>query len=140
MSDVGPSRVFVDSNIWISRTLMDWMCLLAISTSPPLFYAYWTEDVLGETIYRLRRLHPGWSGRQIALVRDRLVKALGTDMRVSDFEIDPSFKGNDKNDAHVHSAALACEASYWSPRTCRTLRSAPMTFPTSPSALTRSSV
>lgn len=112
MSDVGPSRVFVDSNIWISRTLMDWVCLLFLSSTPPPFYAYWTEDVLGETVYHLRRLHPGWPGQRIALIRDRLAETFGADMRVSHFKIDPLFSGRDKNDAHVHSAALACGATY----------------------------
>lgn len=112
MSEVGPSRVFVDANIWYSRTLTDWLLMLSIESSPPPYYVYWSEDVLAEAIHHLRKKHPDWSGHRISLIRDRMVATLTMDMRVAEYTIDANFEGRDPDDAHVHSAALACGAGY----------------------------
>lgn len=112
MSEIGPTRVFVDANVLYSRTIRDWLCLLLVETSPPIFYLYWSEDVLAEVMYRLRKNNPNWSGDKTTHVHDSLIKTLSIDMRVSDYAIDPNFSGPDPHDAHVHSAAIACGASY----------------------------
>lgn len=109
---VALTRVFVDANVLYSRTLRDWLGMLQFS--PPLggiYTVYWTEDVLAETIYRLRRDHPAWSGAQITNIRDRIAGAFEGG-RVDDFEIDDSFPGSDTNDRHVHAAAVACRADF----------------------------
>ncbi len=103
-----PTRVLVDANVLYSRTERDWLALLA-GEAESLFAVYWTEDILAETIYRLRRNHPTWPGGMITTIHDKLRKAFEGG-RVDDFEIDGSFPGKDQFDQHVHAAALACGA------------------------------
>lgn len=74
-----------------------------------MFTVFATEDVIAETLYRLRRNNPKAPGHLITGIHDRIVASL--DGRVDDFEIDGSFSGTDQNDAHVHAAAVACGAA-----------------------------
>jgi predicted nucleic acid-binding protein len=102
-------RVLVDANVLYSRTLRDWLALISLSLDDEPYRVYWTEDILAETLYRLRRKHPGWDGRKIADVRDKIERAFEGG-RVEDFVVDTTFPGRDADDAHVHAAALACDA------------------------------
>jgi predicted nucleic acid-binding protein len=106
---VVPTRVFVDANVLYSRTLRDWLALLQLRSSGEVYTVYWTEDVLAETIYRLRRNHPEWNGAKITAIRDLIARTFEGG-RVEDFAIDDSFPGGDGDDRHVHAAALACRA------------------------------
>ncbi|KOX12960.1 hypothetical protein ADK67_45040 [Saccharothrix sp. NRRL B-16348] len=92
-----------------SRTLRDWLALLQLSSSGEVYTVYWTEDVLAETIYRLRRNHPEWNGAKITSIRDRIAGTFEGG-RVEDFSVDDSFPGGDGDDRHVHAAAVACRA------------------------------
>jgi hypothetical protein len=105
------TKVFVDANVLYSRTLRDWLSLLQLRSSGEIYTVHWTEDVLAETIYRLRRKHPDWDGAKITTVRDLIVRTFEGG-RVDDFKIDSSFQGNDVNDRHVHAAAIACQADF----------------------------
>lgn len=109
MQGLGPYDVFVDANVWYSRTLRDWFGMLYTTPDSPPFIVHWTEDVLAELIYHLRREHAEWSGARITRVRD-LVAATFEAGRVDDFTIDGSYAGGDIHDAHVHAAAVACGA------------------------------
>lgn len=104
-----PTRVLVDANVLYSRTLRDWLCLLYLE-GEPLFSIHWTEDILAETVYHLRRDHPGWSGRKITSIHDRIRQTFEGG-RVDDFVDDPSYQGKDPNDRHVHAAAVTCQAN-----------------------------
>lgn len=73
-----------------------------------MFAIHATEDVIAETLYRLRRNHPKADGSLVSSVHDRIVECL--DGRVDDFTVDGSFAGEDGDDAHVHAAAVACGA------------------------------
>lgn len=105
------TKVFVDANVLYSRTLRDWLALLHLRSPGDVYAVYWTEDVLAETIYRLRRKHPDWDGAKITSVRDLIVRTFEGG-RVDDFKIDGSFPGSDTNDRHVHAAAVACQADF----------------------------
>lgn len=105
-----PARVLVDANVLFSRTLRDWLALLYLQ-SDAFFSVYWTEDILAETIYRLRRQNPEWSGAQITAIRDRIAGTFEGG-RVEDFTPDGTFPGADPHDEHVHAAAVACQAQY----------------------------
>lgn len=95
-----------------SRTVRDWLGLLYTDeVIEPPFQVFWSEDVLGEAIYQLRRKHPLWDGAKITLVRDRIAKTFETG-RVDDFTVDGSYPGSDPHDAHVHAACVACRADY----------------------------
>ncbi|MFD0203833.1 MULTISPECIES: PIN domain-containing protein [Saccharothrix] len=108
---MAPTRVFVDANVLYSRTLRDWLALLQLRSSGEIYTVYWTEDVLAETIYRLRRNHPEWSGAKITSIRDLIAKTFEGG-RVEDFSIDDSYAGGDGDDRHVHAAAVACRADF----------------------------
>jgi predicted nucleic acid-binding protein len=109
MQGVGPYVVFVDANVWFSRTLRDWLGMLYTTPENPSFVVHWTEDVLAELIYHLRKTHPDWSGSRITTLRDRLSETFEAG-RVAEFTIDATYRGNDPGDAHVHAAAVACGA------------------------------
>ncbi|BDZ61537.1 hypothetical protein GCM10025873_13280 [Demequina sediminis] len=53
-----PTRVLLDANVLMSRTLRDAIFLIQIE-SPGMFATCWTEDILAETLYHLRRRNPG---------------------------------------------------------------------------------
>jgi predicted nucleic acid-binding protein len=109
MQGVGPYVVFVDANVWFSRTLRDWLGMLYTTPENPPFVVHWTEDVLAELIYHLRKTHPDWPGSRITTLRDLLSATFETG-RVADFAIDTTYFGSDPGDAHVHAAAVACGA------------------------------
>ena len=111
MPGVGPTRVFVDANVLYSRTLRDWLALLAVESPTPPYRVFWSEDVMAETIHHLRQRHPEWEGRKVAIVREHIAGCF-EDGRVDDFVVDGSYPGRDQGDAHVHAAATQCAASY----------------------------
>lgn len=96
--------VLPDANVLYSRTLRDWICLLATRSGPPLFRLRWTEDVLAELVYHLRKKHPHFSDQQIGGVRDRII-SVAEHGRIRGYEIDPDLEYTDKYDAHLHAAA-----------------------------------
>lgn len=104
-------RVFVDANVLYPRTPRDWLALLQQKSAGQLYTVYWSEDVLAETMYHLRRSNPTWSGGKITRIRDRIA-GIFEGGRVEDFLIDGTFPGDDANDQHVHAAAVACNAGY----------------------------
>lgn len=104
-----PTKVLADANIYYSRTLRDWLLIAQITSANAVFRTYWTEDIIAEALYRLRRNHPTWPGRSVTLLRDRIAAALEGG-RVDDFVVDGSFPGTDPDDAHVHAAAVSCGA------------------------------
>lgn len=71
----------------------------------------WTEDILAEFIYRLRKKHPTWPGGHITAMRDRLAATFETG-RVDDFTVGSCYRDPDPHDAHVHAAAVASRADF----------------------------
>lgn len=104
-----PHRVIVDANVWYSRTLRDWVLMLELEQAP--YKTYWTEDILAEAMFHLRRAHPEWDGKKIATIRDKISQT-AEGGRVDDYVIDGSSPWKDRDDQHVHAAALACSAGY----------------------------
>ncbi|WP_332520260.1 PIN domain-containing protein [Speluncibacter jeojiensis] len=100
----GVPNVLPDANVLYSRTLRDWICLLANRSGPPLFRLCWTEDILAELVYHLRKNHPHFSDQQIGGVRDRIT-AVAEHGRIRGYEIDPGLEYTDEYDAHLHAAA-----------------------------------
>ncbi|WP_024286079.1 hypothetical protein [Cellulomonas sp. KRMCY2] len=109
MQGAGPYAVFVDADVWFSRTLRNWFGMLCTTPESPLFVVHWTEDVLAELIHHLRKTHPDWPGSRITDLRDRLSGTFEAG-RVEEFTIDATYRGDDSGDAHVHAAAVACGA------------------------------
>lgn len=67
--------VFLDANILYSRTLRDWISLLALEGDCAVFDLRYSEDVLAEWMYRLRRKRPEHSEQAIGGQRRRFVQA-----------------------------------------------------------------
>ena len=107
MQGLGRHVVFVDSNVLYSRTARDWLGLRYIEGD--LFTVFWTEEVLADVVHHLRKKHPTWDGAKTARVRDRIAATFEVG-RVTDFTVDRSYQGEDPDDAHVHAAAVACNA------------------------------
>lgn len=103
-------RVLIDANVLYSRTLRDWMLMLAYCGSPGrLYHPLWTEDILAEVIANFRAQNPQHSGGYI----NRIVHILRTefaDCQVIDYEATASLP--DPKDAHVHGAAISGNADY----------------------------
>jgi hypothetical protein len=96
--------VLLDANILYSRTLRDWIALLQIE-APGLFNVTWTEDIMVETLYHLRKDNPMWSEQQVGGIRRKLEKAF-TGGQITGYQIDPALKYPDIGDAHIHAAAV----------------------------------
>lgn len=104
----GQHIVLVDANVFYSRTLRDWVMLLAL-IGPESYQIRYTEDILVETLYHLRKNHPNLHSAAIEDVREKIESAF-EGCKVVGYPIDPGFLGADPHDAHVHSAALASQA------------------------------
>ncbi|SHT05767.1 PIN domain-containing protein [Mycobacteroides abscessus] len=98
------TTVLVDANVLFSRTLRDWLmkCYLQVDG---WFEVRWTEDIMAEVFYCLRKKLPAASDRQIGGVRDRLV-SIFVNGRIAGYEIDKGIDYPDIFDAHVHAAAV----------------------------------
>lgn len=100
-------RIFVDANIFYSKTLLDWLFFLRESNDG-MFQIHSTEDVFAEVIRTMRKDSPRAPGfytrRRLELIR------LAVDEVVSDYADNVNFSGKDVDDYHVHSAAVATRA------------------------------
>ncbi|MDX2377310.1 PIN domain-containing protein [Microbacterium sp. LRZ72] len=101
---------FVDANILFSRTLCDWLFLLRLETNGGMFVLFSSEDSITETLYNLRRRNPSADG-SLTSNRQQLLRRSLDDI-LDSFSGDVDFPGLDKNDHHVHAAALECHARY----------------------------
>lgn len=74
----GLQRVFVDSNVFYSRTARDWLGLLCTDEhfGAPIVVC-WSEDVMAEAMHHLRKKNPTWDGRKISEIRDRIEATFG---------------------------------------------------------------
>lgn len=73
-----------------------------------MFRIFTTEDVIAETLARLRDNNPRWDGGQITRIRDAIVEVF--DEIVDDFDGSIDYQGVDPQDFHVHAGAVAAEA------------------------------
>lgn len=80
--------------------------MLSLSGDNPTFQVRWTEDIVAEALFHLRKDHPKWSGTKTSSMRDHLAEAFPHG-RISSFCADENFTGRDEHDGHVHAAAIA---------------------------------
>ncbi|MCW4355228.1 PIN domain-containing protein [Hoyosella sp. YIM 151337] len=103
---VGLLRVLADSNVLYSRTLRDWLALLYLAPGGGgLFEVVWTEDIMAEVLYHLRKNNPFLDDEQVGGVRRRLAAVFATGL-ITGYQIDSSTGYPDVYDAHVHCAAV----------------------------------
>ena len=96
--------MLVDANVWYSRTLRDWVCLLGVDPHSSLYTVLWTEDIMAETLANLRARHPKLEGGKVAHIREQIIEVF-PDGQVRDY--DCTFPLRDVKDSHVHGAAVA---------------------------------
>ena len=99
-------RALYDANVLYSRTTRDWVLMLQMKTSGLMFVGCWTEDIMAELVYNLRRAHPQWDGAVIATLRGKIEKVLEGG-RIEDYDCTLPYEGEDPHDRHVHAAAVA---------------------------------
>ena len=105
------TAVLVDANVLYSRTLRDWLGLCFLQNDG-WFEVMWTEDILAEVLYRLRKDQPEASERAVGGIRDRIAETFSTG-RITGYQISPDESyPDDLYDAHVHAAAVHAEADF----------------------------
>jgi hypothetical protein len=105
------TTVLPDANVLFSRTLRDWLAMGSLYGPDGWYEVRWTEDILAEVLYHLRKKNPHASDSQIGGVRDKLTGSFAGG-RVSGYSIEPGVDYPDIYDAHVHSAAVHGEVDF----------------------------
>ena len=96
-------RVLIDANVIYSRTLLDWVSMLSVYGN--MYEVVWTEDVLAEARYHLRKNKPEISDGYLTARFDR-IRELFPDGRIDGFEI-TNRDHPDRHDWHVVNAAAS---------------------------------
>lgn len=106
-----PPLAFLDANVLFSRTLRDWICLLCLDSEKTAFQLRWSEDVLAEWIYRMRRKYPSIPddslGRHRRWLEEAFPEAMVRGYRPSEVPQPP-----DLNDWHVLAAAVSVPVDF----------------------------
>lgn len=101
-----PTLALPDANVLHSRTLRDWLMLLRDESRGDMFRLAYTEDIMAETMYHIRRSNPDLDGGVITAAHDNMIKVM--DVRIEDY---PSGQDatiiTDTFDRHIHAAAIA---------------------------------
>lgn len=106
-----PPIAFLDANVLFSRTLRDWICMLALSGSGLNFHLQWSEDVLAEWINSLRNKHPDLSDQAVGGHRAKL-ESLFPHARITGYNPRNVPCPPDSGDWHVLAAAVHGKVDY----------------------------
>jgi len=101
-----PLTVFVDANVLYSRSLRDWLVLMALDSQYTAYALRWSEAVLAETFYRLRRNNPEAPERQVERWRE-LMDENFPEAKITHWDPKSVPRPADPNDHHVLAAAYA---------------------------------
>lgn len=82
------TNVLVDANVLFSRTLRDWLALLYLRSGQTMFEVMWTDDIMVEFQYHLRKKNPFLDDAQCGGVRRNLEDTFASG-RVRNFTINP---------------------------------------------------
>jgi predicted nucleic acid-binding protein len=101
-----PLTVFVDANVLYSRCLRDWLVLMAIESQYTAYELRWSEAVLTEAFYHLRRNNPEAPERQIERWREQMDENF-PEAKITHWDPASVPHPADPNDHHVLAAAYA---------------------------------
>lgn len=101
-----PLTVFVDANVLYSRCLRDWLVMMALDSKYTAYQLRWSEAVLAEVFYRLRRNHPEAPERQLERWREQMDTAF-PEAKVTHWDPGSVPRPSDPNDHHLLAAAYA---------------------------------
>jgi predicted nucleic acid-binding protein len=104
-----PLTAFLDANVIYSRCLRDWLILIALDSHYTAFRPRWSEAVLAEAFYHLRRKHPAAPERAIERWREQLDQHF-PESKVTHWNPESVPPPADPNDHHVLAAAHAGHA------------------------------
>lgn len=109
----GATLIFLDANVLFSRTLRDWFCIICQESGPEGIAPRWSEDVMAEYQYHIRKKNPGWSEEQVGGWRRRLT-AIFPQAMITGYQINEAYltSGRDEFDAHVIAAAEHGKVDY----------------------------
>ncbi|GAA1820456.1 PIN domain-containing protein [Brevibacterium celere] len=93
--------VLFDTNVVFSRLLRDTVVHLHFHEA---FRIVWTEDIMAELVYRLRRRYPEWNENQVGGVRRNLISAIG-DEPITGYPASGHAVMTDPFDSHLDAAA-----------------------------------
>ncbi|MGO3281094.1 MAG: PIN domain-containing protein [Brevibacterium aurantiacum] len=102
--------VFVDANVFYSKTLRDWLFLLRRETGGDMFTVASSNDVIAEVLYQIRRNNSDGPGHLTSNPKETMEASL--DELVRDFPGGMVFPGDDAHDTHVYAASITCGAAY----------------------------
>jgi predicted nucleic acid-binding protein len=102
------TRVLVDANVLVSRTLRDWLLMIQIE-APGMYATCYTEDLLAEAVYSIRRRNPAMPGEAVTAIADTIRRVMSE--RIESFSIQELAALRDMDDLHVHSAAISGEVN-----------------------------
>ena len=101
-----PTLALPDANVLHSRTLRDWLLIAKDVSGAAMFQLAYTEDILAEKIYHIRRKNPALTGTQVTVIRDQIVKTM--DLRITEYPSGQEAEEiADPFDRHLHAAATA---------------------------------
>ncbi|XTZ16651.1 PIN domain-containing protein [Micromonospora echinospora] len=104
-----PLTVFVDANVLYSRCLRDWLVMMALDSHYTAYRLLWSEAVLAETFYHLRRNNPAAPEQQVERWRN-LLDTHFPEAKVTSWDPSSVPCPQDPNDHHVLAAAHAGQA------------------------------
>lgn len=100
-----PQLIFVDANVFVSRTTRDWLLMLRQHTDDGLFTLTTSPDSLAEAVARLRDLKPAAGSSLTNNLIDK-VRAYVDDV-IKDYPGGPVPHIKDQGDWHIHHTAVA---------------------------------
>lgn len=100
--------VLFDTNVLFSRILRDTVVHLHFHEA---FRICWTEDIMAELVYRLRREYPEWNENQVGGVRRNLIAAIGTEP-IAGYPAVGHADISDPFDSHLDAAAEHGNVNY----------------------------
>ena len=101
-----PLTAFLDANVLYSRCLRDWLVMMALDSEYTAYELRWSEAVLVEAFYHLRRDKPDAPDGSIERWRDQL-DANFPEAKVTNWDPSSVPRPADPNDHHVLAAAYA---------------------------------
>lgn len=103
-----PLTIFLDANVLYSRCLRDWLILMALDSEYTAYQPRWSESVLAEAFYHLRRDRPEAPEQAIEKWRDQMDAGF-PEAKVTGWDPASVPRPRDPNDHHVLAAAHAAQ-------------------------------
>lgn len=95
--------VLLDTNILMSKTLRDWILLLALESKYEFFTPHVSSGIMDEFGYHVRRANPSIHDANIETWKRQILQSC--ESQITGFQVESIADFPDKNDLHVHAAA-----------------------------------